>query len=243
MPVYEFGCFRVDLTDRCVFRKGQLVTFPPKPFDVLALLIESNGQLVSKEELMQRIWEDSPVEESNLTVSVAKIRKLLAEGKHQRQRYIVTLPRRGYRFVATVRKVQEHLDSIAVLPFDNKNTDPEIVYLANGLTESLIYNLSRLSNLTVSPGSSVLRYKGKDMAPQRIALELGVNAVVLGRVFRYCRNLTITAELIDARRNVLLWGDCFQGNIADLLINQSEIAREISGNLRLHLATPKVETM
>ena len=125
------------------------------------------------------------------------------------------------------------IDSIAVLPFQNKNTDPEIEYLSEGLSESLIYGLSQLPNLKVSPPSSVSRYTGKDIDPVAIGTSLGVNAVTTGRFAQHGDDLTISVELVDVRNNKLLWGGHYDRKLADLMSTQREIASEITQNLRL----------
>jgi serine/threonine protein kinase/Tfp pilus assembly protein PilF len=126
--------------------------------------------------------------------------------------------------------------SIAVLPFQNKSADQETEYLSDGLAESLIYGLSQLPDLKVSPTSSVFRYKGKDMDPIKIGSELGVNAVMTGRVAQHGDDLTISVELVDVRINKLLWGKQYDRKLADLLTTQREIATEITQNLRLKLS-------
>ena len=125
------------------------------------------------------------------------------------------------------------IDSIAVLPFQNKNTDPETEYLSEGLSESLIYGLSQLPNLKVSPPSSVSRYTGKDIDPVAIGTNLGVNAVTTGRFAQHGDDLTISVELVDVRNNKLLWGGHYDRKLADLISTQREIASEITQNLGL----------
>ncbi len=103
------------------------------------------------------------------------------------------------------RKNQTAIDSIAVLPFENQNRDPDTEYLSDGLAESLIYRLSQLPNLKVSPSSSVFRYKGKEIDPVKVGNDLGVSAVLAGRITQRGENLTINVELVDIRTNKLLW--------------------------------------
>jgi TolB-like protein/Tfp pilus assembly protein PilF len=128
------------------------------------------------------------------------------------------------------------IDSIAVLPFVNKSNDVDSEYLSDGLTESLIYRLSQLPNLKVSPTSSVLRYKGKEVDPHKIAAELSVSAVLSGRMVQRGDNLTISVELIDARNSKLLWGEQYERKMSDLLATQRQIAREIVDNLKLKVS-------
>jgi Serine/threonine protein kinase len=128
------------------------------------------------------------------------------------------------------------IDSIAVLPFVNQNDDPDTEYLSDGLAESLIYRLSQLPNLKVSPTSSVFRYKGKDVDPIKVGNQLGVSAVLSGRITQRGDDLTISAELVDVRYNKLLWGEQYDRKTSELLATQREIAREIADNLRLKVS-------
>ncbi len=128
------------------------------------------------------------------------------------------------------------IESIAVLPFQNRSTEPDSEYLSDGLAESLIYRLSQLPNLKVSPTSSVFRYKGKEVDPIKVGQELGVSAVLAGRMVQRGDNLTISAELVDVRNNKLLWGEQYERKMSELLATQREIAREIVDKLRLRVS-------
>jgi serine/threonine-protein kinase len=130
----------------------------------------------------------------------------------------------------------EQIESIAVLPFQNSSADPDAEYLSDGLAESLIYRLSQLPNLKVSPTSSVMRYKGKQADVKAIASELGVSAVMTGRIAQRGDNLTISVELVDVRNNKLLWGEQYERKMAELLATQREIATEIAQKLRLKIS-------
>ena len=128
------------------------------------------------------------------------------------------------------------IESIAVLPFQNKSTETDTEYLSDGLAESLIYRLSQLPNLRVSPTSSVFNYKNKDVDPIKIGTELGVNAVLSGRIVQRGDNLTISAELVDVRYNKLLWGEQYERKMSEVLQTQREIAREIVDKLKLKVS-------
>lgn len=134
------------------------------------------------------------------------------------------------------RNTEVAIDSIAVLPFENKTADPDTDYLSEGLAESLIYRLSQLPNLKVCPTSSVLRYKGKEIDPLKAGQELGVSALLSGRILQRGDNLTISAELIDVRNNKLIWGEQYDRKMSELLATQREIAREIADRLRLKVS-------
>ena len=103
---YEFGPYRLDAADRVLFKDGKLVSLPPKIFDILLALVESNGRVLEKDELMQEVWPDTFVEEGNLARNVSTLRKLLGEGEGGQQ-YVETIPRRGYRFAANVKEADE----------------------------------------------------------------------------------------------------------------------------------------
>ena len=128
------------------------------------------------------------------------------------------------------------IKSIAVLPFVNRSEDPDTDYLSDGLAESLVFRLTQLPGLKVSPLSSVIRYKGKDTDIPTIARELGVDAIMAGRLTKRGDNLTIAVELIDARSNNMLWGEQYQRKMSDLLATQREIAGAIVDKLQLKLA-------
>ena len=134
------------------------------------------------------------------------------------------------------RNTEVAIDSIAVLPFQNRNPEPDSEYLSDGLAESLIYRLSQLPNLKVSPTSSVFQYKGKEIDPMKVGKELGVSAVLSGRITQRGDSLIISAELVDVRSNKLLWGEQYDRKTSELLATQREIAREIVDTLRLKVS-------
>src|SRR5215831_14215524 len=129
----------------------------------------------------------------------------------------------------------KEISSLAVLPFVNASNDPNSEYLSDGLTESLINNLSQIQNLAVMSRSAVFRYKGHDVDPQAVAHDLKVDGVVTGRIMQRGDQLIITAELIDGHTNHNLWGDQYDRKVSDVLAVQQEITRSISDKLREHL--------
>ena len=146
----------------------------------------------------------------------------------------------GYRLLSSGGA---SIDSLAVLPFTNVTADPNSDYLSDGLTESLIGDLSRLPNLTVRPRSSVFRYKAKDVDIQKAATELQVAAVVTGRVTQRGDSLLISAELVDTRRNRSLWSEQFDRKLSDALGIQHEISSEIASRLREKLTGEQKSTL
>jgi serine/threonine protein kinase/tetratricopeptide (TPR) repeat protein len=128
------------------------------------------------------------------------------------------------------------ISSIAVLPFENKSGNADSDYLSDGVAESLIYKLSQLPNLRVSPRSSVFRYKGKEIDAEKIGAELGVDAVMSGRIIQRGDNLTISVDLVDVRNKKSLWGEQYERKMSDLLATQREIASAITEKLQLKLS-------
>lgn len=128
------------------------------------------------------------------------------------------------------------IDSLAILPFSNETGDEEMEYLSDGLSESLINNLSQVPRLKVIARSSVFRYKGKGVIPEEVARALGVKSILTGRVFRHGEDLQVSVELMDARDKTQVWGAQYNRSGRDLIAVQQEIAREISNNLRLKLS-------
>jgi eukaryotic-like serine/threonine-protein kinase len=129
------------------------------------------------------------------------------------------------------------INSVAVLPFANASGDPNAEYLSDGITEGVIDRLSGLPNLKVISRTSAFHYKQRDIEPQKVAKELGVGALVTGRVVQRGDDLSVSAELVDAREDKQLWGEQYSRKLADVVSVQQEIATAISGNLRVRLTS------
>ena len=162
-------------------------------------------------------------------------------------RYIETVPRRGYRFTGEVREVQrsaaprggeEEINSLAVLPLVNDTNDPSAEYLSDGITESIINTLAQLPQLRVMARSTTFRYKASDIPPREAGREMGVRAILSGRVLQVGDRLVIRAELVDVADGWQLWGAQYDRRPADLLAVQSEIARK-SPRAPLKLSGPQ----
>lgn len=147
---------------------------------------------------------------------------------------VIALAIVGYFYIAG--KTERAIESIAVLPFENKSGNADSDYLSDGVAESLIYKLSQLADLRVSPRSSVFRYKGKDIDAEKIGAELGVDAVMSGRIIQRGDNLTISVDLVDVRNKKTLWGEQYERKMSDLLATQKEIATTITEKLRMKLS-------
>ena len=236
---YEFGPFLVDARERQLLRDGKPVPLTPKVFDVLLVLAQNSGHILSKDELMKLVWPDTAVEEGNLARNISTLRRALGEtsGRHE---YVETIPWRGYRFAAEVKEVRDsragpQMESIAVLPFVNVAADPNLEYLSDGITESLIDNLSQLTALKVMSRNSVFRYKECEAHAQTVGRELNVQAVLMGRVAQRGDLLSVSVELVDARDDAHIWGAQYSRHPADIYTMQQNIAQEIAVNLRFNM--------
>ncbi len=129
------------------------------------------------------------------------------------------------------------IESMAVLPFANAGGDPDAEYLSDGIAESIIHSLSKLPGLRVMARSTISRYKGRDADPQHVGRELGVRAVLTGRVFHRGETLIVKTELVDGRDGSQLWGENYSRKLSDILAIEEEISREISETLRLKLSS------
>ena len=142
----------------------------------------------------------------------------------------------GYLAFAPRRVSSKQISSIAVMPFVNEGANSDIEYLADGMTETLIKSLTNLSNLDVKPRSAVFRYKGKDTDLQTIAKDLKVQAILNGRVAQRGDQLTLSLELVDVQKNSVIWTEQYQRKHSDLVSLQSEIAKDVSTNLKAKLS-------
>ena len=235
---FLFDAFSLDLDERVLVRDGKVVPLPAKAFSTLLVLVRNTGHVVEKDVLMKEVWPDEFVEEGNLAQHIYILRKALGESTGS-PRYLETIPRRGYRFMAKILDTEKmghcnEIDSVAVLPFVNVSDDPKVEYFSDGITESITNNLSLIPLLRVMARSIVFRYKGTD--PREAGQSLGVSSVMLGLVDRRGEQLTLSAELIDARDGSRIWGTHYQRPFADTLSFQEEIAWEISERIRLRFS-------
>jgi TolB-like protein/tetratricopeptide (TPR) repeat protein len=241
---YEFGPFRVDPRERRLLRNGEVVPLTPKVFDVLLALVQSGGHIMTRDEIMKLVWPDATVEDGNITRNISTLRVALGE---QRQ-YVETVPWRGYRFAATVREVRDEstdpsFGSIVVLPFVNVAGAPDIEYLADGITESLISNLSQSPRLKVMSRNSAFRYRGRETDARTVGRELNVRAVLMGRISVHDQMLSVSVEMVDALDDRQVWGAQYIRKLEDIFTTQATIVREITERLRLKLTGPEQQRL
>ena len=184
LSVFEFGDFRFDADTPVLWRGGRVVPVTPKALELLRALVERGGDVVSKAELMCRVWPDTIVEEGSLTVLVAALRRAV-DPRADGGSYIQTVPRRGYRFDATLKSpAGSGRLALAALPFTflGPAEDP---HLGVALADAVIGRLAREPGVLVRPTLAVSHYGGEPRAPREIAAELGVDALLIGTLQRH----------------------------------------------------------
>ena len=235
-PGYEFGPYRLDTVGRSLECRGKVIALPPKAVEVLAELVKRSGEVVGKKVLMETVWPQTFVEESNLNQMVFLLRRAL--GATNGSEYISTVPRRGYRFSGIVRTVEipYRIDSIAVLPLANLSNEHEQEFFADGITEALITELAKIGSLRVVSRTSVMRYKGTTEPVGQIARTLRVRGILEGSVAKSGDRLRITIQLIYAGSDQHLWTEVYDAAIADVLEVQSKVARDVAAGIRAQLS-------
>jgi TolB-like protein len=235
-------------TERREIRRGSvLVSAGPQVFDLLVYLVRNRHRVISKDDLLQAVWRGRIVSESTITNHVNAARKALGDSGDE-QRLIRTLPRKGFRFVGEVQEksppaaaslssvaktamIDDSLfpdrPSIAVLPFTNMSNDPTRDYFADGMTEDIITELSRVHWLFVIARNSTFIYKGRAVDVKQVGRELGVRYALEGSVRQAGDRLRITTQLLDAISGAHLWADRFDGGVQDVFDLQDLIATNV----------------
>lgn len=245
---YFFDDVVVESDNYRVLKRDQAKMLEPRAFDLLIYLIEHRGRVIEKEELFEQVWKRSFVTDSALTQEIKQIRRALGDDADA-PRYIETVPKRGYRFIAKVNEptsrikeaAAEHsqvFDSLAVLPFANLNADPELDYFVEGITDLLITDLGKIKSLKVISRTSAMQYKGAPKPLPQIAEDLKVNAVVEGAVMRVGERVRITVQLIEAATDQHVWAECYERDLGDILSLQNELAQTVAEKIRVKL-TPE----
>jgi DNA-binding winged helix-turn-helix (wHTH) protein/TolB-like protein len=252
--LYTFGPFELDTEEQVLRREGQPLPLKPKVFDLLVVLVENSGRVVCKDELMKEVWAGTFVEEGNLAVSMVKLRQALGEA-HNERRYIETVPRRGYRFVACVTQGQDESTdvvaipagmpvafdddvraekgTIAVLPFKLIGTTAD-EYLGLGLADALITRLSNLRQVTVRPTSSIRKYDGAH-DPVSAGKELRVEWVLDGSLQKSGRRIRVTVQLLNVSDGVLRWAEKFDEKFTDIFEVEDSISERVASTLAVKL--------
>ena len=222
-------------------RDGEAVHVRAKVFDVLGYLCLNRDRVVSRDELLSHVWPDVTVSDATLSSTIRAMRRAIGDDARN-PRYLKTLHGRGYRFVADVGVEQELGDiaaeagapgqqaenvAIAILPFENRNAEPGLDYLAEGLPEDIITDISRFKLLTVIARNSTFRYRANAVDIRQVGKDLGANYVLQGSVRRVGDAVRVTAQLSHAPTTKQLWADRYDSPIETMAVLQDEIVRQI----------------
>jgi TolB-like protein len=255
--VYEFGDFRFLAAQRQLTARadGRPIELTPKALDTLHFLVQHAGELLDKSTLIAAVWPNVVVEENNLNQVVSALRRALGDGSGGR-RFIVTIPGRGYQFVAPVREVRDETPSapapqattptcksIAVLPFASLSSDPEKDYFGDGIAEELIHLLARVPGLKVPARTSSFAYKGRNIDVRQIARELGVGMLLEGSVRSAGDRIRVTAQLVEADSGFHVWSETYDRRFADVFELQDELAGAIAQALKINLGDRERRTL
>jgi TolB-like protein len=260
---YLFEDYCLDADRRELKRGSELVPVGPKVFDLLLFLVQNREQVVTRDHLLEAVWEGRIVSESTLTSHINAVRKAIGDTGRE-QRLIRTVSRKGIRFVGKIEEQElpangsvtdsstasERLGpiltlpdspSIAVLPFRNLSGDVEQDYFADGVVEDIITALSRIRWLFVIARNSSFTYKGRTVDEKQVGRELGVRYVVEGSVRQSESRIRITGQLVDASAGTHLWADRFEGRLDDIFELQDQIAASIVGAIASQLERAEIE--
>jgi TolB-like protein/Tfp pilus assembly protein PilF len=234
--VVRFGVYEADLRAGELRKQGLRIRLPEQPFQLLAILLEHLGEVVTREDLQKRLWRDGTFVdfEQGLNAAMKRLREALGDSPES-PRFIETVARRGYRFIGPLAAKPGQVDSLAVLPLENLSGDPEQEFFAEGMTEALITSLAKIGALRVTSRTSAMRYRKTDKSLPQIARELNVDAVVEGTVQRFGERLRISAQLVYAPEDKHLWAESYERDLRDVLALQSEVAQAIAREIRIKL--------
>jgi TolB-like protein len=259
--IYDFEGHSLDI-DRRELRSGEkLVAVEPQIFDLLTFLICNSDRVISKDDLISGVWKGRIVSDSTLNSSINAVRQAVGDSG-EAQRIIRTIPRKGFRFVGTVRQTaegnkselapsatersaQSQVDSalllpdkpsIAVLPFQNLSDDSAQGYFVDGIVEDITNALSQFSQLFVVARSSSFTYKGRNVDVKQIGQELGVRYVLEGSIRKAAGQMRITVQLINSRNAVQLWAAYFDGALDQVFDLQDQVTSGVVG-----VIAPKIE--
>lgn len=254
---YFIGSLELYPNERSVHCAGGQVALGGRAFDLLLCLIENRERIVTKDELMERVWPGLVVGENNLTVQVSAVRKLLGA------KALVTAPGRGYRFVMEVTEgsraqggtpfkpalfARRSTDlaipdkpSIAVLPFTNMSGDPLQEYVVDGVVDDIISALTRVRAFFVIARTSSFTYKGRLVDIKQVGRELGVRYVLEGSFRQAGNRLRIAGKLIEVESARVIWADRYEGKLSDIFELQDRITSSVVAVIEPTLQLAEVE--
>ena len=256
---YLFEDFAFDIDRRELHRGSDVVSIAPQVFDLLEYLIRNRERVVSKDDLVNAVWNGRIVSDAALTTRINAARIALRDSGEE-QRLIKTLPRKGVRFVGAVREAEKlgaisdtptqrpiparllpDKPSVAVLPFKNLSSDPEQDYFADGMAEEIITALSRFKALLVIARQSSFTYKGRAVDVKQVGRELEVRYVLEGSVRKASNRVRITGQLVDTSSGAHLWADRFEGELGDIFALQDQVTERVVGAIAPAVEKAEIE--
>ncbi len=243
---FEFGAFMLDVERGALLCDGRPVAVSSKGLSLLKALLDRAGSTVTKADLLDAAWPGTAIEDSNLSVQIAALRKLLGTADDGTE-WIVTVPRVGYRFAALVedrginrlsrltRDTVSSRPAIAVLPFTIGSGGQDKEYLADGVTDDIIIALMRYRWFRVVSRSSSFAFKGKVTDSRQVARDLGARYLLDGSLRHATDRLRISAHLVDAETGAQLWAERYDVQLADVFAIQDEIAERVTGAIEPEL--------
>ena len=228
-PAFIFGPFRLEPATGRLLRDGAPVQLGHRALRLLGVLAEADGAVVKKLTLMDRVWPGALVEEGNLSVQIAALRRAMGTDRDGRD-WVLTVPREGYRLVmaSQAAKVDPHVrPNIAVLPFQDMGGAARGDYFADGVVEQIISALGRFRDFAVIARNSSFVYRGREGDLAAVASDLGVRYLLTGSVRRAGQRLRISAQLVEAESGAHLWSDHFDGTESDVFDFQDRITEAV----------------
>lgn len=248
--IYSFGDYELDTSLFELRRCGEPRAIEPKAFDLLLYLVRNRDRLVTKDEILDAVWEGRIVSEATLSSYINAARKAIGDSG-KTQAFIRTLPRRGFRFMGEVSSNLPRLEapnqlnqpslsftskpSIAVLPFRNMSTDPEQEYFSHGIAEDITTRLSKVSSLFVFAFNSSALYAGMSAATRQIGVDLGAQYVLDGSVRKAGEKVRISTELFYGNNGGQIWAEHYDRELVDIFAVQDEVTEEIVKALSVKL--------
>ena len=235
--VHVLGPFRLDAAAQMLFQGTEPVALGKRAVALLRALVQQPGMPVAKDALIEAAWGGLAVEEANLTVQIAALRRALGEHPGG-ERWIETLPRRGYRYVGPVTEEEAAAapalalpdrPSIAVLPFQNLSGEPEQEYFADGMVDEIITGLSRIKWLFVIARNSTFTYKGRAADVKQVGRELGVRYVLEGSVRKAGERVRVSVQMVEGETGRHLWAERYDRPLHDIFALQDEITLSVVG--------------
>jgi TolB-like protein/Tfp pilus assembly protein PilF len=238
--VVRFAAFELDLRSGELRHRGVRVRLQEKPFQVLALLVASPGELVTRQQLFEKVWSAYLPDDldRSLAVAINKLRGVLNDNASN-PRFIETVPRRGFRFIGQLVPVDpfERKSLLMVLPFENLSKTTAEEYFVDGLTEETISQLGRVNpqRLGVIARHTAMKYKGTSKTIAEIGTELNLDYLVLGRIGRAQNNVEISVELVQTKDQIQLWNQSFEQPIGEMPSVHVRVARQVAECLAVEL--------